>query len=169
MSFIYTHNPNLFSLLEMVSHQRYAFFVLLFVLFINMKWDLSFWLSRKTDCKSCHNINPSKAAMEFAWQNEKRDSYQNYCLIDFLWCLILVALEPSTTSSHYIKHTRNLSLLQLPILFWTSLYDKKMQDKKSQRNVWKITISRTVVFSDPRKLLYLYHNIEDHAIIWINN
>ena len=105
------------------------FVVLLFVLFINMKWDLSFWLSRKTDCKSCHNINPSKAAMEFAWQNEKRDSYQNYCLIDFLWCLILVALEPSTTSSHYIKHTRNLSLLQLPILFWTSLYDKKCKTK----------------------------------------
>ena len=30
-------NPKLFSLFEMGSHQRYTFFVLLFVLFINMK------------------------------------------------------------------------------------------------------------------------------------
>ena len=122
-------NPKFFSLFEMGSHQRNTFFVLL--LYCVSTWNeiYHFGCQERRIASPATTSTHQKAAMEFAWQNEKRDSYQNYCLIDFLWCLILVALEPSTTSSHYIKHTRNLSLLQLPILFWTSLYDKKCKTK----------------------------------------
>ena len=46
--------------------------------------------------------NPSKSRRNLHDKMEKRDSYQNYCLKDFLWCLILIDLELDTTSFQYL-------------------------------------------------------------------